>query len=168
MHHTPGTAWQQHVRGLLSDLVARGCITHQWQLDSSMSNVMLLSASAAITLFPGSCAWAEKKEPGTHCLYMLSSPRICGYLEISRKTCSVTLITVRHTDFSRIKDACHWLHSMWTMMREWQRYSAFRLQELSTHLSISAKHFGTWLTQSFPSKFTNHPAWSNSDCYQWV
>ena len=45
--------------------------------------------------FPGSSAWAERKEPGTHCLRMLSSPRISGNLEIFRK------------NFSRIKDACH-------------------------------------------------------------
>ena len=37
--------------------------------------------------FPGSCAWAEKKEPGTHCLRLLSSPRISGNLGNFRKTC---------------------------------------------------------------------------------
>ena len=52
---------------------------------------------------PGSCAWVEKNEPGTHCLCMLSFPRISGNLEISRKTCSVTLTSARHTDFFRIK-----------------------------------------------------------------
>ena len=31
-------------------------------------------------------AWTEKKEPGTHCLRMLSSPRISGNLEISVKS----------------------------------------------------------------------------------
>ena len=36
---------------------------------------------------------------------MLSFPRISGNLEIFRKTCSVTLTSARHTDFSRIKDA---------------------------------------------------------------
>ena len=36
--------------------------------------------------FPGSSAWAEKKEPGTHGLRMLSSPRISGNLEISVKS----------------------------------------------------------------------------------
>ena len=36
--------------------------------------------------FPGSSAWAEKKEPGTHCLRMLSFPRISGNLEISVMT----------------------------------------------------------------------------------
>ena len=37
--------------------------------------------------FPGSCAWVEKKEPGTHCLRMLSSPRISGNFGNFRKTC---------------------------------------------------------------------------------
>ena len=36
--------------------------------------------------FPGSSAWAEEKEPGTHCLRMLSSPRISGNLEIFIKS----------------------------------------------------------------------------------
>ena len=36
--------------------------------------------------FPGSSAWAERKEPGTHCLRMLSSPRISGNLEFSVKS----------------------------------------------------------------------------------
>ena len=57
--------------------------------------------------FPGSSAWAEEKEPGTHCLRMLSSPRISGNLEIFRKICSITLTSVRYADFSRIKDGCH-------------------------------------------------------------
>jgi len=33
--------------------------------------------------YPGSCAWAEKKELGTHCLRILSFPRISGNLELS-------------------------------------------------------------------------------------
>ena len=39
-----------------------------------------------IASFPGSSAWAERKEPVTHCLLMLSSPRISGNLEISVKS----------------------------------------------------------------------------------
>ena len=39
-----------------------------------------------VASFPGSSAWAERKEPGTHCLRMLSSPRISGNLEISVKS----------------------------------------------------------------------------------
>ena len=48
-----------------------------------------------VASFPGSHAWAGRTEPGTHCLRMLSFPRISGNLEISRKTCSVTLTSVR-------------------------------------------------------------------------
>ena len=48
----------------------------------------LVEQEAAVTLasFPGSSVWAEKKEPGTHCLTMLSSPRISGNLEIAVKS----------------------------------------------------------------------------------
>ena len=42
-----------------------------------------------------SCVGAGRKEPGTHCLRMLSYPRISGNLEISHKTCSVTLTSAR-------------------------------------------------------------------------
>ena len=65
------------------------------------------SSAHTLASFPGSSAWAERKEPGTHCLRMLSSPRISGNLEIFRKICSVTLTSARYADFSCIKDACH-------------------------------------------------------------
>ena len=52
-------------------------------------------ASSCLASFPGSHALAGRKEPGTHCLRMLSYPRISGNLEISHKTCSVTLTSVR-------------------------------------------------------------------------
>ena len=74
------------------------------QLRERLTRIQITQVQS-LTLFPGSRAWAEKKEPGTHCLRMLSFPRISGNLEISRKTCSVTLTWARHTDFSRIKDA---------------------------------------------------------------
>ena len=45
-----------------------------------------MSAGFGLASFPGSSAWAERKEPGTHCLRMLSSPRISGNLEISVKS----------------------------------------------------------------------------------
>ena len=41
----------------------------------------------SIASFPSTCAWVEKKEPGTHCLRMLSSPRISGNLGNFCKTC---------------------------------------------------------------------------------
>ena len=44
------------------------------------------ASHALLASFPGSSAWAERKEPGTHCLRMLSSPRISGNLEISVKS----------------------------------------------------------------------------------
>ena len=47
--------------------------------------------SWGLTSFPGSSAWAEKKEPGTHCLRMLSSLRITGNLEISVKSAPLHL-----------------------------------------------------------------------------
>ena len=55
----------------------------------------VLKIGSALALFPSSRAWAVRKEPGTHCLRMLSFPRISGDLEISRKTCSVTLTSAR-------------------------------------------------------------------------
>ena len=52
-------------------------------------------ASSCLASFPGSRVWAGRKEPGTHCLRMLSYPRISGNLEISHKACSVTLTSAR-------------------------------------------------------------------------
>ena len=52
---------------------------------SNCGNCTELLRYIGLASFPGSRAWAEKKEPGTHCLRMLSSPRISGYLEISVK-----------------------------------------------------------------------------------
>ena len=46
----------------------------------------MLYTGAEVASFPGSSAWAERKEPGTHCVRMLSSPRISGNLEISVKS----------------------------------------------------------------------------------
>ena len=67
-----------------------------------------------VASFPGSsaCVGGEKK-PGTHCLRMLSFPRISGNLEIFCKICSITLTSARYANFSRIKDA-----SVWTMTKE--------------------------------------------------
>ena len=67
-----------------------------WTLPEKVSSLPLLSASIYVDFdvthllkfprlfcvsgyylasFPGSCVWAEKIEPGTHCLHMLSSPQ---------------------------------------------------------------------------------------------
>ena len=56
---------------------------HSFSTGGAHSRVL---AYIAIASFPGSSAWAERKEPGTHCLRMLSSPRISGNLEISVKS----------------------------------------------------------------------------------
>ena len=60
-----------------------------------------------VASFPGSRAWAGRKEPGTHCLRMLSFPRISGNLEISCKTCSVTLTSARTPTSPLLNAACH-------------------------------------------------------------
>ena len=83
-----------------------------------------------------------------------------------RKICSVTLTSARYADFSRIKDACHWPRSVWTMTKERQRYSALRLQKLCTRSCIPAKDCSTWLTQCLPLKFTDHFERSNADSYR--
>ena len=58
-----------------------------------------------------------------------------GFPQDFHKIYSVTLTSMRHTDFSCIKDACYWACSVLTMTSERWRYSALRLQELSTHSS---------------------------------
>ena len=55
----------------------------------------VVAVTLEIASFPGSRVWAGRKEPGTHCLRMLSFPRISGNLEISHKTLSVTLTSAR-------------------------------------------------------------------------
>ena len=54
-----------------------------------LSNILRRSSSRLVASSPGSSAWAEKQEPGTHCLRMLSSPRISGGLDISVKSASL-------------------------------------------------------------------------------
>ena len=45
-----------------------------------------LGTWSAMALFPSSLAWVEKREPGTHCLRMLSFFRISKNLQISIKS----------------------------------------------------------------------------------
>ena len=54
-----------------------------------LSNILRRSSSRLVASSPGSSAWVEKQEPGTHCLRMLSSPRISGGLDISVKSASL-------------------------------------------------------------------------------
>ena len=107
----PRSAAHAHVQRAFGPWACRGRLWCEPSVNKTMfiatPRGMRGKAQIRIASFPGSRAWAEKKEPGTHCLRMLSSPRISGNLEISRKTCSVTLTSARHPDFSRIKDACH-------------------------------------------------------------
>ena len=74
--------------------------------------------------------------------------------------CSVTLNPMRYADFSHMKDACHWPHSMRMMTREWQRSL---LEEIAFVHSI--KRCGTWLIQSFSLKFTDRLERSNANRY---
>ena len=55
------------------------------------------------------------------------------------KICSITLTSIRHANFSCMKDACHWPCSLWTTTKERQRHSALHSQKLS----IPAKQCST-------------------------
>ena len=56
--------------------------------------------------FPGSCAWVKKKSL-VHAFVHASSPKISGNFGNFHKIYSATLTSVRHADFSHVKDACH-------------------------------------------------------------
>ena len=88
-------------------------LSNEWSL---WCHILPPHAWRWLASFPASSAWAEKKEP-THCLRMLSSPRISGKFGNFRKIRSVTLTSTRYADFSRIKGACHWPRSVWTWRR---------------------------------------------------
>ena len=77
-----------------------------------------ISYTQLLASFSGSCAWAEKKKPDTHCLSMLSSPRISVSFGNFRKTCPITLTSARHADFSHTRCACHSPHSVWMMTKQ--------------------------------------------------
>ena len=102
------------------------------------------------------CVGGEKKKSHVHTACACSVPQIC----------SVTLISARYANFSRIQNACHRSHSVWTMTKERQRYSALCLQKLSMHSSIPAKHCSMWLMQSLPLKLTDHFKQSNADSHR--
>jgi len=92
--------------------------------------------SHRLASIPGSSAWAEKKEPGTHCLRMLSSPRI------SRNLCRLLL-------YKRCL-------SLNTLCEEDDKGAT----------KIPGKQKNTWLTQSLPLKFTDGFKRSNADSYR--
>ena len=62
------------------------------QVDISLAKMRNRDASNTsgvlvnLALFPESREWAEKKEPGAHCLLILISLRISGNLKISVKS----------------------------------------------------------------------------------
>ena len=98
--------------------------------------------------FPGSSAWTERKEPGTHCLRMLSSPRISENLEISVKSARYTNLrkVCRLLPYKR----CLSLTMLCVDDNEGGRgHSALRVQEFSTRSWIPTKHCSTWLTHLF-------------------
>ena len=108
-----------------------------------------------------------------HCLRMLSFPRISGNLETPVKSAPLHHGYIIH-GYTNLREArrllaykgCLPLTSSLQIMRDWRRYSALRLQELSTRSSIPAKRCGTWMTQSLPLKFTDHLERSNADRYR--
>ena len=124
-----------------------------------------MSSLVVVASFPGSCVGGEKRAWYTLFAHAQFHQDFWEFGNF-RKICSVTLTSARHVDFSRIKDACNWPRSVYTMTRERRRYSALRLQELSTCLSIPAKRCGTWLMQSFPLKFTDRLERSSADRYR--
>ena len=101
------------------------------------TNWKVRGPSICVVSFPGSCVWAEKKKPGTHCLRMLSSPRISGNL---RKICSVTLTSERCADFSHIKDTCHWPRSVWKMTKKRRSSSLAGIVHAFVYSSKTLQH----------------------------
>ena len=92
------------------------------QIDPAMAGVTSLASPGLVGMlvpclasFPGSGVWAEKKEPETYCLPMLSSLRISRDIGNFSKICSVTLTSAKHADFSWVKDAYYQPPSVWTI-----------------------------------------------------
>jgi len=105
--------------------------------------------------FPGSHVWAEKKEAGTHCLRMLSSPRILESVKSAPLLefgdfCKICFVW--HADSFQVKDIYHWPCSVWTVMRERWRQSSHRMQESSICWSIPAKMLWHVTDTIFPFK----------------
>ena len=70
--------------------------------------------------FSGSCIGGEKRAWYTLFAHAQFSQDFWEFGN-SHKICSVTLTSVSHADFSRIKDACHRPHSLQTMTKERRR-----------------------------------------------
>ena len=73
-------------RKLATELLVTYLIERVSTLDTERAELTNLTFSSVVASFSGCSAWAEKKEPGTHCLRILSSPRVFGNLEISVKS----------------------------------------------------------------------------------
>ena len=80
------------------------------QVDISLAKMRNRDASNTsgvlvnLALFPESREWAEKKEPGAHCLLILIFPQNFREFENFRKICSITLTSMRHADLYHMKD----------------------------------------------------------------
>ena len=107
-----------------------------------------------VASFPGSSAWAEKKEPGAHCLRMLSSPRISGKLKIS------VIINLLH--YTNLRKVCRLLPYkrclLLTTLCVDDDEGTLRLHELSTCLCISVPDLANSITESFTrNSLLKHP-----------
>ena len=74
------------------------------------------------------------------------------------KVCSITLTSTKRPDFSRMKVSL-------IMLCVDGKKGVIKVLTCRMCLSIPAKWCSTWLTQSFPLKFTDHLEWSNTDHY---
>ena len=74
------------------------------------------------------------------------------------KVCSITLTSTKRPDFSRMKVSL-------IMLCVDGKKGVTKVLTCRMCLSIPAKWCSTWLTQSFPLKFTDHLEWSNTDHY---
>ena len=139
------------------------CLEYWNQIPTEMK-ISHYQVECGVASFPGFSAWRRKRAWYTRFAHAQFPQDFWGFGNF-RKIFSITLTSTRYADFIRIKDACHWPRSVWTMTNERQKYSALRLQELSVRSCIPAKDCSTWLTQSLPLKFTNHFKRSDADSY---
>ena len=141
------TTWQLLCLNLTMTPSAVNTLSRSWIL------LLDLQLCWSLASFPGSCVWVKKKAWYTLFAHV-QFPQ--DFWEFG-KICSITLTSMSHANFSRIKAVCHWPRSVWTMTREQWRYSALRLQELFMRSSIPAKRCGTWLTAILPFEVHRSP-----------
>ena len=140
------------------------CVCVWWgEGDEGEHKISLLCTHMHIaSSFPGSCVWAEKKASGTHCLRMLIPPGFPGILKIFVK--SVCYTNLCETCQLFLHERCLATdHALcWRWRRSNKKAISSSLTELSMHPFIPAKCYGTWLTQSFPLKFTGRLEWRDA------